>query len=239
MPTPRYRLDRKELKQPDEFITFLDQAGDFITNNLARLVIGAVAVVAVVVIFYAFSFYQEHQRELASSRFYDAITALDHQDYKSAARDFDALASDNPHQSLGQLSRLYLASTYMAQNKDKQARIQLESYLADSNQPVYRGMALMQLGAADENLGDFKAAHDAYAQAADIAGPDKARAQIGVARTLIKQGDTKGGIDAYRQFLTDNPFSGERNYVVEALASMGVAVKTPSAPSIVSPATAN
>jgi predicted negative regulator of RcsB-dependent stress response len=239
MPTPRYKLDRKELKQPDEFISFLDQAGDFITNNLARVIIGAVAVVAVVVIFYAFSFYQEHQRQVASSRFYDAITALDHQDYKTAAQDFDALATSNPHQSLGQLARLYLASTYTAENKDKQARAELQSYLADSDQPLYRGMALMQLGAANENLGDFKAAHDAYAQAADIAGPDKARAQIGVARTLIKLGDTRGGIDAYRQFLTENPFSGERNYVIEELASMGVAVKAPSTPSIASPAVAN
>jgi tetratricopeptide (TPR) repeat protein len=150
---------------------------------------------------------------------------------------FAALAADNPHQSLGQLARLYLASTYMTESNDKQARATLQTYLADSDQPLYHSIALMELGAADENLGDFKAAHDAYAQAADIEGPGKARAQIGVARTLIKQGNTKAGIEAYRQFLTDNPFSGERNYVIETLATLGVAVKAPSGPTIVSPAT--
>jgi predicted negative regulator of RcsB-dependent stress response len=239
MPTSRYKLDRKDLKQPDEFISFLDQAGDFIANNLGRVIIGAVAVIAVVVTFYGISFYQDHQRQLASSRFYDAITALNHQDYKTAAQDFTSLASDNPHQSLGQLARLYLASTYMAENYDKDARTALQAYLGDSDQPLYRGMALMQLGAADENLGDFKAAHDAYAEAADLSGPGKARAQIGVARTLIKQGDTKAGIEAYRQFLIENPFSGERNYVTEMLATMGVAVKVPSQSSVIAPATAN
>lgn len=238
MPTPRYKLDRKELRQPDEFITFLDRAGDFIANNLVRVIVGAVGLIAVIVIFYAVSFYQSHQRQLASNRFYDAMTALNHQDYKTAEQDFNSLATENPHQSLGQLARLYLASAYMADSKDKDARIALQSYLTDSDQPLYRGIALMQLGAADENLGDFKAAHDAYAQAADVNGPGKARAQIGVARTLIKQGDAKAGIDAYRQFLTDNPFAGERNYVIETLATLGVAVKVPSAPSIVPPAAA-
>jgi tetratricopeptide (TPR) repeat protein len=166
------------------------------------------------------------------------MTALNHQDYKTAEQDFDSLATGNRHQSLGQLAWLYLASTYMADNQDKKARTALQTYLAESDQSLYRGMALMQLGAADENLGDFKAAHDAYAQAADVNGPGKARAQIGVARTLIKQGDTKAGIEAYRQFLADNPFAGERNYVIETLATMGVAAKLPSGSSLVAPAAA-
>src|SRR5580658_6327041 len=125
MPTPHYKLDRKELKQPDEFITFLDQLGDFIVNNLVRVIIGAVALIALVVVFYVVSFYQDHQRRLASDRFYDALTALNHQDYKTAEQGFSGLAADNPRQSLGQLSRMYLASTYMAENNDKAARAAL------------------------------------------------------------------------------------------------------------------
>ena len=114
----------------------------------------------------------------------------------------------------------------MAENKDKEARAALGDYLNGSDQPLYRNIALMELGVADENLNDFKAAHDAYAQAADIEGPGRDRAQIGVARTLVKQGDTKAGIEAYRQFLTDNPYSGMRNYVIETLATLGVAVES-------------
>ncbi|HEX4211394.1 MAG TPA: tetratricopeptide repeat protein [Candidatus Binataceae bacterium] len=226
MATPHYKLDRKELKQPDDFVAFLDQLGEFVVNNLLRVIIGALAVVALIVIFYVVSFYQDHQRRLAADRFYDALTALNHQDYKTAEQGFSALAADNPRQSLGQLARLYLASAYMSENKDKQARTALRDYLASGDQALYRNMALMELGAADENLGDFKAAHDAYTQAADIDGPAKARAQIGVARTLIKQGNTKGGIEAYRQFLNDNPYSPMRNYVIETLATLGVPVES-------------
>jgi predicted negative regulator of RcsB-dependent stress response len=238
MPTPRYKLDRKELKQPDEFITFLDQLGDFFVNNLVRVIIGAVAIIVLISAFYAVSFYQDHQRRLASDRFYDALTALNHQDYKTAEHGFSELATDNPRQSLGQLARLYLASSYMAQNNDKKARAALTDYLRSGDHPLYRDMALMELGAADENLGDFKAAHEAYSQAADIDGPAKARAQIGVARTLIKQGDIKDGIEAYRQFLTDNPHAPMRNYVADMLATLGVSVEShhPGTPVSVPPA---
>lgn len=225
MPTPRYKLARKELKQPDEFVNFFDQLGDFIVDNLVRVIIGAFVIVVIIVTYYAISAYQDHQRRLASDRFYDAVTALNHQDYKTAEQDFSALTADNPRQSLGRLARLYLAVTYMAENKDKQARTALHDYLESSDQPLYRNMALMDLGVANENLGDFKAAHDAYTQAADSNGPDKARAAIGVARCLIKQGNIKGGIEAYRQFLIDNPYSPMRVYVVDTLASLGVAVK--------------
>jgi predicted negative regulator of RcsB-dependent stress response len=231
MPTPHYKLDRKELKQPDEFITFLDQLGDFIVDNLVRVIIGAVAVVALIAAFYVVSLYQNHQRRLASDRFYDALTAFNHQDYKTAEQGFSGLATDNPRQNLGRLARLYLANVYMAENKDKEARAALVDYLSSSDQPLYRNMALMELGAADENLGDFKDAHEAYSRAADIDGPEKARAQIGAARTLIKQGDIKDGIEAYRQFLTDNPYSPMRNYVIDMLATMGVAVDSRSSKS--------
>ena len=228
MPTTHYKLDRKELKQPDEFVTFIDKAGQFAADNLARVIIGAVVIVAIAAIIYGVSLYQDHQRSLVADRFYDALSALNKQDYRIAEQGFSSLADDNPRQSLGHLARLYLASTYMAENKVKDARTALQIYIDGEDQPLYRNMALMQLGAADENLGDFKAAHNAYAQAADIAGPAKGRAQIGAARSLIKEGNTKDGIEAYRQFLTDNPYSAMRNEVIETLATYGVQANGPA-----------
>jgi len=227
MPTTHYKLDRKELKQPDEFVTFIDKAAQFAADNLVRVIIGAVVIIVTAAIIYGVSLYEDHERSLVANRFYDAFTALNHQDYGTAEQGFTSLADDNPRQSLGHLARLYLASTYMAENKVKDARSALEAYLGEGDQPLYRNLALMQLGVADEDLGDFKAAHDAYAQAADIAGPAKARAQIGVARTLIKQGNIKDGIEAYRQFLTDDPYSTLRNQVIETLATLGVQVNVP------------
>jgi cytochrome c-type biogenesis protein CcmH/NrfG len=97
------------------------------------------------------------------------------------------------------------------------------AYIADSNHSQFKNLALVQLGVAYEDLGDFKKAHDAYAQAATIAGPAKTSAQLGVARTLLKQGDKSGAIAAWRNFLAENPYSPERNDVVDSLAALGAA----------------
>ena len=222
MATSHYKIRVKDLKQPDEFITTVDRIGNYLVNNLARVMIGAVALVAVTAVIFGYSFYRSHQDRVAADHFYDALTALNHKDYKTAEEGFEALAQSGSGK-LARLAPLYLASAYLAENKPAQARAALESYIAGSNHNEFKNLALVQLGVADENLGDFKKAHDAYAQAADIAGPAKASAQLGVARMLLKTGDNTGAITAWRNFLAENPFSPERTDVVASLAALGAA----------------
>jgi hypothetical protein len=54
-----------------------------------------------------------------------------------------------------------------------------------------------------------------------LTGPEKARARIGAARTLVRIGDRERAIASYQQFLRENPFSQQRAEVVEALAQLG------------------
>jgi predicted negative regulator of RcsB-dependent stress response len=228
MATSHYKIRVKDLKQPDEFITTVDRIGNYLVNNLARVIIGAVALVAVTAVIFGYSFYRSHQDRVAADHFYEALTALNHKDYKTAEEGFEALAQSGSGK-LARLAPLYLASAYLAENKAAQARDALESYIAGSNHNEFKNLALVQLGVADENLGDFKKAHDAYAQAADIAGPAKASAQLGVARMLLKTGDKTGAITAWRNFLAENPFSPERTDVVASLAALGAAPSNPTA----------
>jgi Flp pilus assembly protein TadD len=81
----------------------------------------------------------------------------------------------------------------------------------------------MTLGTVSESVRDYRAAGDAYRQAAAIPGPQQGEAQIGAARVLVLTGDKPGAIAAYRLFLTQNPYSPDREDVVEALARMGAA----------------
>jgi predicted negative regulator of RcsB-dependent stress response len=222
MATSHYKINVKDLKQPDEFITTVDRIGNYIANNLARVIIGAVALVAVIAVIFTYSFYRSHQDRVAASHFYDALTALNHKDYKTAEDGFEALAQSGSGK-LSNLAPLYVASAYLGDNKPAQARDALEAYIADSTHSQFKNLALVQLGVAYENLGDLKKAHDAYAQAATIAGPAKASAQLGVARTLLSEGDKTGAIAAWRNFLAQNPFSPERGTIVSSLAALGAA----------------
>jgi predicted negative regulator of RcsB-dependent stress response len=220
MPTSHYKINLKDLKQPDEFITTVDRIGNYIAKNLARVIIGTVALVAVTAVIFTYSFYRSHQDRLAASRFYDALTALNHKDYKTAEEGFEALAQSGSGK-LSSLAPLYVASAYLGDNKPAQARDALEAYIARSTHSQFKNLALVQLGVAYEDLGDFKKAHDAYAQAAAIAGPAKAGAQLGVARTLLNAGDKTGAIAAWRSFLAENPFSPDRGSIVDSLAALG------------------
>jgi predicted negative regulator of RcsB-dependent stress response len=222
MATSHYKINLKDLKGPDEFVTTVDRIGNYLVNNLLRVIIGAVALIAITAVIFGYSFYRSYQDRVAASHFYDALTALNHKDYKTAEDGFESLAQSGSGK-LARLAPLYVASAYIADNKPAQARDALVAYIAGTNHSQFKNLALVQLGVAYEDLGDFKKAHDAYAQAATIAGPAKASAQLGVARTLLKAGDKSGAIAAWRNFLAENPYSPERNNVVNSLAALGAA----------------
>ncbi|HXZ87962.1 MAG TPA: tetratricopeptide repeat protein [Candidatus Binataceae bacterium] len=219
--TTRRKLSRKELKQPDEFISFLDQTVDFVQHNVTRIILGAAGLVAIVALGFAFQFYSQHQERLAAADFYDAVGAVDRKDYKAAEQGFTQLADSRPHRTLGRLSRFYLASVYLDQGQPAKARDALTAYLDGDGPAPFTQLALCQLGVANEDLGDFRKAREAYVRAAAIEGPERGRAELGSARMLAKLGDQKGAIAAYQAFLKRDPFGVERPDVVEALASLG------------------
>ena len=230
MATSHYKINQKDLKAPDEFVTTIDRIGNYLATNLLRVIIVAAGVVAVAAIIFTYAFYRSHQQRAAANQFYEALTALNQKDYKTAEEGFDGLEQTGSG-NLASLARLYLASAYMSENKPAQARDALEAYVAASTQRTFKNLALVQLGVADENLGDFRKAHQAYVEAAATPGPEKGRAELGVARTLVKLGDKAGAIAAYRSYLSANPFSPDREEVTESLAALGASATEPSPPS--------
>jgi len=231
-----YKIKVKDLKQPDEFVTTVDRIGEYLANNLTQVIIGAAILIVVVAAIFTYSFYRTHQDRVAADHFYDALTALNSKDYKTAEEGFEALAQSGSGK-LSRLAPLYVASAYIADNKPAQARDALETYIADSDHRQFKNLALVQLGVAYEDLGDFKKAHDAYAEAAAIPGPAKISAELGAARTLLSSGDKAGAITAWRNFLAENPLAPERSNVIATLAGLGAApsdaspVASASAPS--------
>ena len=218
----RPKLSRKELKQPDEFVSFLDQALEFLSQNATRVIFAAIGTVVLLAVVFTVRFYWQHQQRLAAESFYQAVSALDRKDYKAAQQGFSQLSMSEPDQALGRLSRLYLGSIYLDQGQALKARDELTAYLANNaDASPFRQLALCQLGVANENLGDFRQARDAYVRAAAMEGPQRARAELGSARMLVRLGDRKSAVAAYQTFLRDNPFAMERADVVESLADLG------------------
>src|SRR5437588_535416 len=139
MAAPSHRkLSRKELRQPDEFVTALERASAFAADNLTRIVAATVALVVAIAIGFGYSFYRQHQRLLASDQFYRGINALGDKNYAAATQNLNALAANSSGTNLGHLAHLYLASAYLAQHQPAKARDELRTYLAHGRQDQFR-----------------------------------------------------------------------------------------------------
>ena len=218
----QHKLSRKELKQPDEFESLLDNIGSFVLENLQQVLVSLGVVAAVGAIAVGVYYYEAHRDALAGEQFYTALDQLKSKNYKDAEAGFSKLADQEPSRQLGKLSRFYLANAYLADNNLPQARDTFAQFITEDHDPLYMNLALTNLGVVYERMGDYKKAASAYGQAASVPGPEQIRAEISVARVLVKSGDKQSAIAAYRSFLAAHPYAQQRQDVQESLAALGV-----------------
>lgn len=230
----RHKISRKELKQPDEFQTIFETARLFFELHITEVLLGVAGLLVIVAIVLSFLYYEARLARAASDRFDQALSELQGGKYDAAEKELSSLAADEPHRAVGQLANLYLANAYLAQKEPAKARDTLLRYLAaEDDTSLFRDAALDDLAIAYEELGDYKQAEDAYRQASKIEGPEQARAELGMARMLQKQGKRDEAIAVYRDFLAEHPFAPERTLVMETLAQLGVAPPTaPATPMV-------
>lgn len=225
----RHKITQKELKRPDEFITLVDSAREFLVNNLRQVLISLGVVAAAGMIAIGVYYYESHRDTVAAAQFYDAITALNAGKNKDAQPQFEKLAQQEPGRRLGRLSQFYLASAYVGDGDLPKARDSLIAFLAVEHDPLFTSLALTDLAIVYERMADWKKAEGAYAQAAGVPGLEQMRAELGVARMLAKQGNKPAAIAAYRRFLAAHPFAQQRQDVMESLAMLGAAAESPPA----------
>jgi predicted negative regulator of RcsB-dependent stress response len=222
MPSSTHRkLTRKELKQPDEFETLLDDIGAFFVDNLQQILIATGIILAVGAIVASIYFYERHRDETAGDNFYGALQQLRDTKFKDAAAGFAALADAEPGRRIGRLARFYLASAYIGENELPKARDALVQFVSEEHDPLYINLAFTNLGVVYERMNDYRKAAGAYGQAASVPGPEQLRAELGVARVLAKAGDKSGAIATYRGFLASHPFAQQRFDALESLAMLG------------------
>ncbi len=215
------RLSRKELRQPDEFQTFFEDARSFVHENQTRILVFAAGVLVAIAAVVGVLAYQRHKDRIAGDRFYAALSALNDKQYAEAETGFKRLARDDPGREAGRLAQFYLGICLLDQGHLSEARDAFTAYIAQSHDPVFTSLAAADLAVVYERMGDWKKAQDAYARAAEAPGPEQLRAQLGVARMMAKQGDKPGAIKTYQKFLKEHPFSVDNRAVTEALAQLG------------------
>jgi TolA-binding protein len=227
MATTRPKIRRKDLKQPDEFMTAAFTVESFVEHHLQKVIVGIVAIVLVALAAFLIYSHQVSVHEQAAEEFYQGFTALQAKDYKGAEQKFNALISGHPSSEPAGLARFYLGVAYLNTGDLPRAQREFERFTQSAAPQSIRELALLDLGVVYEQMKQYAKAAAAYRDAANLKGPASNDARLAAARVLQLDGKRAAAIAAYQDFLKDNPYAPQRDTVVQALANLGV-----SAPAI-------
>jgi len=204
--TPRIKIDRKALRDPDEFHLLGARATAWAAANRQLLYAVAGTVAAVLLVALALSWYRDRQVAAAGVRFSLAHGEFAAGRLEEATTSFEALHRDYGGTPFGQLALLYRGHALSRRGDHAGAVAAYEAYLAARVPADYlRQQALLGLGEASLASGDLARAREALGQAADIAGPFRTPARLALARLAESGGDSEKARELYAAVLSETP----------------------------------
>ncbi len=216
------RIRRKELRQPDEFVTLSRRVVAYFEENRTiffMAVGGTIVLLAAILIFRAV----RASRETSAAQAYaQAHTLLDDKKYPEAATAFQQVADGYSSTSFAILAQLENANALLMAGKAGEAALAYQKFL-DAGPPTdyLRQAALVRLGHAEEQSDKPADAARAYASAAELPGPYAEEALAGQARAAETTGDTATAKELYTRFLEKYPESDRRALAMSRLVALG------------------
>ena len=202
----RIKIDRKALRQPDEFQTLSTQAAEWVRTHqpIAYGVLGAA--VALMLIVVLVGRVRTSHVQAAALDFRAAHALFDAGKYADAARSFAGLSDAYTGTPFGRLATLYRGHALIRQDDAAGAVTAYQSFLAGGvASDDLRQEGLMGLAFAREKSGDVAGALQTYTQAGEIAGPFRTQAQLAAARIDEAQGRAEQARAIYEQLQKDDP----------------------------------
>lgn len=207
MAKARKKISRKELKQPDEFLTVGRQVLAWVAQHRG-LVIGACAgVLAVLAAAAGISLYRSAKLEQANAELAEATTVLRQGDLVDAARALREVAERWPGLLPGKLAAIAAAGAELRAGNAETAVLLYEKVLRnDGSLPDYaRQEVLFGLGSAFLEVGRAKDAAQRLGEAAAIDGPYAPYALLAQAEALESLGRTEEADRIYDDLLKRFP----------------------------------
>jgi tetratricopeptide (TPR) repeat protein len=220
------RITRKEIKQPDEFITFSARAIQFAQAHSREIIIGVASVLALSLLMWAVSAYSNKKEAQASRSLAQAQALLQPISAQAqAGQPVPAEAKADPEAAAQALVLLQdVVENYKRTEASKVARILLgqryyeqgdydaaiDTYTAflkrASAKPELKAMAREGLAYAHEAKEDFAQAAICYEELSKSSLKNaQGWACLGMARCYERLGEEQKAADAYRTLLADHP----------------------------------
>jgi hypothetical protein len=216
----RKRLRRKELKQPDEFLTLTAKAliwgrahPQFVTWGGFGLLVVSIAVFVVVS-------FQSARNNDSNTDLGRAMLAHPGEQSSEAAKAFAEVAQRWPSTPAGKVAAILAANADLRQGDEARGTDVLKQVLdASDGLPQYiRQELLFDWGYALERGEAWNDAAEKYAAAAALPGPFAGPALLGEARVRERAGDKERAQQLYAAFVEKFPDLPDRAMVSEKIA---------------------
>jgi tetratricopeptide (TPR) repeat protein len=228
----RKKVIRKKLKEPDEFISFTEQAFLFVTQHYKKIVLGGIILLTVVLSIFLFEKWEEKREGEAYQKFRFALEIYQMtgssyredspEEYRKALEGFDEVISKFSRTSSGKLSMLYKGNLHFRLGEFDEAIKAYEAFLSKAGQEkLYRSFALEGLGYAYGGKKDYEKALDAYQKIVTIGDHfQMADAYFNIGRCYEKLGKKKEALENYKSFLKASKTSVMTNVILEKVSQL-------------------
>jgi hypothetical protein len=196
------KIDRKSLRQPDEFQHLTAQAADWVRANQTAVAGVVIGLIVLAVVGLGVGWYRARQAEAAAINFEAAHQQFTAGKFGDAASAFASLQQEYGSTPFGHLASLYRGHALARQGDAAGAVTAYSEYLAGAPRTDYlRQEALLGLARSQEAAGDVAAATQKFAEAAETPGPFRTEAKLAQARIAESGGDWDQAREIYTALL--------------------------------------
>lgn len=230
----RIKYSRKDLKEPDEFITTLGRATAWVGENRTRVAAAAAVAVIVTAAVLGTRAYSRWQERKAAGELWPHLNRAgellrapgqaDPQKLAELEQVLHSLVERHPSTRAARFARYHLGGIAYLQGDFEESAGRFRSALSSGRESDTLMDFLVRQGYAQalEARGDASEAAEAYRDAAAHAsGELRTQAWMGEARALAALGKTAEAADLYRKILAENPDSPMRQYIELQLSRTG------------------
>ncbi len=213
------RLRRKDLKQPDEFITLSRQGATWVREHQRTAIsIGAAVAVVLLGIGIAVAYHGARVRD-ANADLARALTKFEANDFQAASTDLIDVANRWDGTRVAPVAGLLGANAAIDAGDGDRAIAELTRIQASAGAlPGYlQQQILVSWGAALEIKKEWLDAADKYKQAAALTGPYTGEAVLGEARSRELGGEADRAKELYRQAYEQFPDLPQRDLIAAKL----------------------
>jgi predicted negative regulator of RcsB-dependent stress response len=229
MVRPSRRITRKDLRQPDQFVTLTRQFLSYFARHRQTFLISLSILCLGLLSLVTWDLYRARQKRRAAAEYARAVSLYHGGNYQQALESLTRLEIYRSSR-YSRLGLLYSAKSHLALNEPAKAVSALQQFLRSESDPLLRQAALIFLGYAYEQTAKCEEAAAKFVEAEKIPGPLKEEAILGKARCYLQTGNLKEALNSYRQYISENPASDRIDEISLRLQELAAKIGEAAAP---------